>query len=131
MSPTRVLFMCPHAAGKSLLAATYFRAEAARMGLDVDVDVAGPDPDATNMPNVVAALEAQGFAISWNPRLVSELDTAAADQVISVGCDPATVPWTGVMREWDVPLLSEDFDGSMQAIHAHAQELAKELISSP
>ncbi|MGI8658830.1 MAG: hypothetical protein ACR2K4_08735 [Candidatus Limnocylindria bacterium] len=32
---TTVLFLCPHAAGKSLLAATYFRAAAVRSGLDV------------------------------------------------------------------------------------------------
>lgn len=130
MSPTRVLFMCPHAAGKSLFAATYFRAAAARVGLDAEIDVAGPDPDAANMPNVVAALEAQGFEIGWNPRRVLPGDTAVADHVISVGCDPATIPASTSMHEWDVPMLSEDFDGSMRAIHARAEALAVDLVSA-
>lgn len=121
---TRVLFLCPHSAGKSLLAATYFRAAAARHGIDVAIDVAGPDPDETNMSNVVTALEQQGHAISWTPRLVTGADTDAADLVISVGCELESLPTSGPVTEWDVPMLSEDFAGSVQAIHAAAEQMA-------
>ncbi|HUG85674.1 MAG TPA: hypothetical protein VMM13_14005, partial [Euzebya sp.] len=72
---TRVLFMCPHAAGKSLLAATYVRAAARRAALDVTIAVAGPDPDAHNMPGVVAALRSQGYTIDWHPRRITPDDT--------------------------------------------------------
>lgn len=121
---TRVLFICPHAAGKSLLAATYFRAAAARHGLDVDLDVAGPDPDAVNMPTVTAALDAQGHAIGWTPRLVTEADTAGADVIVSVGCDRSAIPTDGPVTEWDVPMLSDDFNGAVQAIHTAAEAMA-------
>lgn len=124
---TRVLFLCPHSAGKSLAAATYFRAAAIRSGLEVELDVAGPDPDADNMASVTEALRAQGYTIDWNPRLVTAADTEAADLVISVGCEPGTIPTEGAVIEWHVPMLSEDFDGSMGAIHREAEALAADL----
>ncbi len=122
-----VLFLCPHSAGKSLMAATYFKAAAARIGLDVAVDVAGPDPDAENMPNVVDALTAQGYAIGWEPKLVSSADTETADLIVSIGCDLPSIPATKPILEWDVPMLSEDFNGAMTAIHANAEAFAAEL----
>lgn len=124
---TNVLFLCPHAAGKSLLAATYFRAAAGRAGLDVVIDVAGPHPDAENIPNVAAALERQGYAISWNPKLVSALDTATADVIVSIGCVHDDLPTTMPIREWEVPMLSDDFDAAVRAIHERSEELAAEL----
>lgn len=124
---TNVLFICPHAAGKSLLAATYFRAAAARRGLDVSIDLAGPDPDAVNMANVQASLEAQGFVIGWNPRLIDASDTDAADLIVSVGCPRSVIPGEHDVRMWEVPQLSDNFAGSVSAIHAHAEALAAEL----
>lgn len=129
MSPTRVLFMCPHAAGKSLLAATYFRAAAGRRGLDVEVAVAGPEPDPVNMTNVVAALEKQGFTIGWQPKLVTSEDTAAADVIVSVGCDRSAIPTSDPLTEWEVPQLSEDFASSMEQIHGRAEGLAADLAA--
>ncbi|MEM9132827.1 MAG: hypothetical protein AAF962_06280 [Actinomycetota bacterium] len=124
---TNVLFLCPHSAGKSLAAATYLRSAAARAGIDVDIAVAGTDPDAVNMPTVVDALSAQGFRIDWQPRLVTEADTAAADHVVSIGCDHDAVPTTSPIVEWDVPLISIDLLGSLDAIHHRCEELATRL----
>jgi hypothetical protein len=84
---TNVLFSCPHAAGKSLVAATYFRAAAARRELDVQIAVAGLDPDPQNMPNVVAALEAQGYGIGWSPKLI---DGGTRPPPISASASAAT-----------------------------------------
>lgn len=127
---TNVLFLCPHAAGKSLLAATYFRAAAARAGLDVRISVAGPEPDSYNMTNVQDALESQGHTIDWVPKLVGRDDTETADLLISVGCDHDTIPTTKAITEWDVPMLSNDFPASMRAIHAHAEALADDLVDA-
>lgn len=124
---TRVLFLCPHSAGKSLLAATYFRAAAARVGLDVTIDVAGPEPDDLNMASVETALESQGFRIDWQPKLVAESDIAAADIVVSIGCVHASIPGAPDVTEWDVPTLSDDFAGSVDAIHSRAEALATSL----
>ena len=127
---TKVLFMCPHSAGKSLAAATYFRAAAARLDLDVSIDVAGPEPDAVNMAPVEAELQREGFTIGWNPKLVTAADVDNADVLISIGCDPAALPTTPAtveLAEWDTPFISEDLFGSLQAIHQHAEALAHQL----
>lgn len=129
MTTTTVLFLCPHAAGKSLLAATYFRAAATRRGLDVNIEVAGPEPDPVNMPRVTAALESQGYTIDWQPRPVAPPDVESADIVVSIGCDHSTIPAGRPITEWEVPLLSEDFAGSMEGIHHNAEALALRLLS--
>lgn len=123
---TSVLFLCPHSAGKSVLAATYFRAAAARLGIDAVAAVAGTDPDEGVMPNVRTAIEAQGFSVTDAPRKVSPTDVERADIVISIGCDHGDVP-AGTLVEWDVPLLSDDLHASMNAIHHHAETLAASL----
>lgn len=124
---TNVLFMCPHSAGKSLAAATYFRAAAARTGLDVSIAIAGPDPDEVNMPNVAAELEAEGYTIGWNPKLVANADTEKADILISIGCDHDAIPTDAEIVEWDAPMISENLLASLQVIHQHAEGLAAEL----
>jgi len=126
---TNVLFMCPHSAGKSLAAATYFRAAAARAGLEVDIAIAGTDPDEVNMPTVTSALSAQGFTIDWNPRLVSAEDTERADIIVSVGCDPTQIPTDQEIVEWHVPMLSDDLPESLRSIHDRAEEMATQLMS--
>ena len=126
-SQTKVLFMCPHAAGKSLFAATYFRAAAARLGIDAVAAVAGPEPDAHNMTNVAKAIEDQGFSIGFHPKLVDATDAEDADILISIGCDVGSIPTNKTIEAWDVPLLSEDFEGAMLAIHGHAEDLAASL----
>lgn len=125
---THVLFLCPHSAGKSVFAATFFRAAAARLGVDAVADVAGTDPDDAVMPNVRAAIEAQGFEITDLPKAVSRADVERADIVVSIGCDHRYVPAESIV-EWDVPMLSDDFTASMNAIHDHAEALATSLQS--
>jgi protein-tyrosine-phosphatase len=126
-----VLFLCPHAAGKSVLAATYFSAAAARIGLDATADVAGPEPEPDLGPRTREALHDQGFIERWRPRLVSEHDTAHADAIISIGCDRSAIPTQRTVVEWDVPLLTDDFPGAMAAIHDLAESLARDLAHDP
>lgn len=126
---TNVLFMCPHSAGKSLAAATYFRAAAARSGLDVSISIAGTDPDEVNMPNVVAALADQGHTIRWSPTLVTAQHTEAADLLVSVGCDHELIPTDQPITDWQVPMISEDLLASLRAIHEKAEALALQLGS--
>lgn len=126
---TRVLFACPHSAGKSLAAATYFRSAAFRAGLDVEIAVAGPEPDEVNMPTVADALLSEGYRIDWRPQLISALDTAQATHVISIGCDHDSIPTDGDIIEWDVPLISQDLLGSLREIHDHCEALAQRLAT--
>jgi len=125
----KILFLCPHSAGKSLAAATYFQAAAARVGLDVSIEVAGPEPDEVNMPGVEAELTKQGYTIGWQPRLVTSKDADSAELIISIGCDLSSLPTNTDITEWNVPLISEDLLGSLQAIQDHANSLANELTA--
>lgn len=127
---TEVLFMCPHAAGKSIIAATYFQEAAQRRGLDVLVRIAGTDPDDEVMPNVREALEREGLVVDAHPSAVSEGHAAAADVIISIGCDHAEIPTNKPITEWDVPMLSDDLPGSMAAIRSRVDDLIKVLAAT-
>jgi len=83
-----VLFLCPHNAAKSLLAAAYFDRLAGERGLPFSADSAGTEPAEGPAPAVVAALHAEGVDVSgYRPRHVEPRDLASAYRVISMGCD--------------------------------------------
>ncbi len=128
---TTILFMCPHSAGKSLAAATYFRSAAFRAELNVEIEVAGPEPDEVNMPTVTEALTAEGYRIDWKPRMVTAEDTIRADHLISIGCSHESIPTRRPIVEWDAPLISQDLMGSLRAIHDHCEALARNLAAKP
>lgn len=105
--PPTVLFMCPHGAAKSVLASAYFKRVAKEHGLNVHLDSAGTEPDATVSPAVAAHLKGHGYSIPIaKPRKVAPEEFAAADVVISIGCDLAALPLPrGRLVRWDeVPL---------------------------
>jgi protein-tyrosine-phosphatase len=125
---TSVLFMCPHGAAKSVLAAAYFIKQAKRRGLDVHVRSVGTEPDPVVAPAVAAHLRAHGYDVPVaKPQLVSAEDLAAADIVVSLGCDLAGRAVRGEVRRWDVPSPSADFAGTDAAIKKHVKELVDEL----
>ncbi len=83
-----VLFICPHGAAKSVIAANYLRHAAARRGIALDAVAVGTDPDAAVPPAVVAALDAEGIDVSAHrPRRVTPMDFAAAHRVVTIGAE--------------------------------------------
>jgi arsenate reductase len=128
---TRVLFMCPHGAGKSVLAAAYFERLAKERGLDVRVDAVGTEPDPAVAPVVVGHLEKQGYRVPIRtPRSVTSDDWQGADVVISMGCDLKGRPAPrGALRTWDdVPGPGENLAGADEAIRRHVLALVDELV---
>lgn len=128
---TAVLFMCPHAAAKSVLASAYFQRLARQRGLNVRVWSAGTDPDPVIAPAVAAHLGRNGYPVpTAAPRKVTEQDLASADLVISIGCDLSGLPQPrGALRQWDeVPALSENFARADEAIRKRVVELVDELV---
>jgi arsenate reductase len=129
-SPT-VLFMCPHGAAKSVLASAYFQRAAKERGLNVHVLSAGTDPDAQVSPKVAAHLRSNGYDVPVDkPRRVTAEDMAAADVVVSLGCDLRDMPpRPGTLLTWDdVPAPSEDFAGADQKIRERVTRLVDDLI---
>jgi arsenate reductase len=131
--PPTILFMCPHGAAKSVLASAYFQRRAKERGLNVHVESAGTEPDATVSPAVAAHLKAQGYSIPIaKPRKVAAAEFAAADVVISIGCDLAALPQPGgqLVRWDDVPALSDGFAAADEAIRTRVNDLVEELVRS-
>lgn len=125
-----ILFLCPHAAAKSVLAMTYFTDLAGKAGLDITVRNAGTEPDPILNPAVGGYLLAEGFDLfGFVPGLLTAEHFNAADMVVSIGCIEAEqVPAGKAFRDWsDVPMLSDDFKLARDKIHAHVVELVNEL----
>ena len=128
-----VLFMCPHGAAKSVLASAYFRRLAEERGLKVRVVSRGTDPDPRVAPVVAAHLEKQGHTVPAEaPRRASADDLAAADVVVSLGCDLSGLPAPrGRLVRWDdVPPPDKDFAAADAAIKAHVAAFVDELAAA-
>lgn len=129
-----VLFLCPHAAAKSLLASALFARGAQARGLAFAAACAGTEPDAGPMPEVVALLAAEGIDVSAHrPRRVTPAQLAAASRVITLGCDVGALLPPGVTVEaWhDVPLPSRDLPGARRVIGGRVAALLDELCAAP
>jgi arsenate reductase (thioredoxin) len=133
MGPTRtILFLCPHNAAKSVLAAAYFDQLARERGLDCQAASAGTSPDAVPSPAVVAMLREEGIDVAGHrPRRVTAEDLASAHRVISLGCDPDDLEDGNARLDcWDdVPPASQDLGASRAAIKRHLDLLVNELAS--
>lgn len=127
-----ILFLCRHAAAKSVAARALFDDAASRFGLDVDTGNAGTEPDDAIDPVVEARL-AQGQAHRpEQPRAVTEHDLAQADIIINIGCDIERLPVDGSdlpkkVVDWVLPDFSDDPDAAFDAVKLKATELASSL----
>jgi arsenate reductase len=127
-----ILFLCPHNAAKSLLAAAYFDQLARDRGLACRAASAGTSPDAAPSPAVVAMLRDEGIDVAdYRPRSVTSQDLISAERVISLGCDLDDLDG-GCARvdHWDdVPPASQDLSAARAAIKRHLDELVNELAA--
>jgi arsenate reductase len=131
-SARTILFLCPHNAAKSVLAAAYFDTMAVERGLPFRADSAGTEPDEQPSPAVVAALRADGIDVAdHRPRCVTAEDLASAYRVISLGCDVDSLVSSGVrVDRWDdVPPASRDLAASREAIRSNLDALCDQLAA--
>jgi arsenate reductase (thioredoxin) len=121
-----ILFLCPHNAAKSVIAAAYCEQLAAERGLILRATSAGTDPDPGISPGVAAALFAEGIDVrAHRPRRVTAEELAGASRVVSLGCDLGDIAPPGlVVEHWDdVPSPSADLTGARAVIAAHVRRL--------
>lgn len=122
MTEKTVLFMCPHGAAKSVLAAAYFRKMTAERGVDWHIEFAGTEPDEDLSANVVALLRAEGLAVpDERPHRVTAEELARADWIVSMGCDLSglEVGETAVLQWDDVTPPSEGVVAAKAMIVEH------------
>ena len=130
MSDETILFVCPHGAAKSVLAAAAFARLAAARGLLLRVICAGPDPDPALAPAVVALLAREGLALPVAaPQLVTHAMLADAQRVISLGCTRTELPHLPAQWEqWDdVPPPSQGVELAWAVIQRHVGQLVATL----
>jgi len=126
----RIIFVCPHGAAKSVLAAAYCQQLAEQWSVPLHATSAGTEPDAEVAPTIVALLRAEGIDVAdqrpW--RLTSE-ELAMARRIISLGCDLGQLARPGMLIEhWDdVPPPSQDLLGARDRIRDHVEQLVLAL----
>ena len=127
------LFLCPHNAAKSVLAAAYFNQLAQRDDLPFLADSAGTEPETAVSPVVCAMLAYDGIDVSsYIPRQVTRQDMQTSAYIITMGCDAEDL---GVAPEriivWsDVPPVSQQPEQARAVIRAHVERLIAELRTS-
>lgn len=121
-----LLFICPHGAAKSVIAAAYFRREAARHGVRIAADSVGIEPDAFVPPAVVEALRDEGIDVAgYRPRRATREELAAAGHIVALGCDldGLIAPGMAIERWDDLPPVSDDVDVARAAIRSRVMML--------
>ena len=126
-----LLFLCPHSAAKSVMAASLVNQHATAGGVELAARFAGFDPDAAVWPSVVALLDAHDLPLpAREPRRVTLDDIAWSDRVISLGCEPVDLDGLDVgshatsLEVWDdVPLASENIERCFAAIATRVDRL--------
>jgi arsenate reductase (thioredoxin) len=125
----KILFLCPHNAAKSVLAAAYAKKLAAQREFTIIVDTAGTEPSEQVSPLVVEFLKHQDMRFSTIPRKVKREDIAAATHIISMGCELNDLPLQGeTVEQWDdVIPVSQNLEASWQQIKSKVQNLLESL----
>jgi protein-tyrosine-phosphatase len=129
----QVLFLCPHNAAKSVLAAAYFNQLAQRDGLPFLAVSAGTEPEAAVSPAVRALLAYDGIDVSsYVPRHVTKEDMQMSAYIISMECDvdDLDVAPERVIAWSDVPPVSQRPEQARAVIRAHVERLIAELRTS-
>ena len=128
MSST-ILFLCPHHAAKSVIAAAYFNRLAQQNGLSWVADSAGTEPDDAVSPLVVKLLQQENIDVSQHqPRHVTDDELQNAARIISMGCTAEELRVSPArIEQWNIPAVSQNPKEASEAILAHVKGLVSEL----
>jgi arsenate reductase (thioredoxin) len=122
----QIVFVCPHGAAKSVIAAAYCQQLADRQNVSLCATAAGTEPDVEVSPMAVALLRAEGIdVVGYRPRRVTLEELATAHRIIALGCDLGELERPGmVIERWDdVPPPSQDVLGARDRIRDHVEQL--------
>lgn len=125
-----ILFLCPHSAAKSVLAAAYFDGYAQEHGLTWAADFAGTEPDARVSPAVVEMLRNEGIDVSgYQPRRVTPEDLTGARLIVLLGCslEGFDVPLERLITWDDIPAPSANLSGARDAIRSRVETFVNQL----
>ena len=128
-SPSRVLFVCVHNAGRSQMAAGFLREFA---GDRVTVLSAGSVPADQINPTAVAAMAEVGIDIAaQQPKVLTTEAVQDSDVVITMGCGDACPFFPGKRYEdWKLDDPAGQGIESVRAIRDDIRDRVRELIAS-
>nr|SBO96347.1 hypothetical protein BN4615_P5863 [Nonomuraea gerenzanensis] len=116
-----VLFVCPHGAGKSRIAAAWFAGAAPEGWTATTAGLAPQQQVSVHAPRLLAGTAVEDLLDLELPRPLSAIPDA--ELVVAIDCRPGAVPGA---TEWR--LQHEAFDEHMNAeLKERAQRLAREL----
>jgi protein-tyrosine-phosphatase len=132
-SERRVLFVCTHNAGRSIVAAALLNA---RQPPGVQADSAGTDPSDALNPTVVTALGERGISLTGvAPKPITTDLLATADLIITMSRNatgPTLPPGAARNQHWQLGFPDDDLaamrsfcdqvDQRVQALLAHLQQ---------
>lgn len=120
-----VLFLCPHGAAKSVIAAAMLNELARRRHLGITASSAGTEPDDEINPVAVETLMTRQLPMPDAPQLVTKHHIERADIVVSLGCAIDKLPTRpGRWVDWsDAPAASEDIDGLCEMLTNRLESL--------
>lgn len=129
----KVLFLCPHAAAKSVIAKAYFNQITTQLNLPFIADSAGTEPDEVVSLTVVSLLAEEGIDVSSHiPRHVTPDDLHTATRIVSMGCTAQELDIDAEQLEsWaDVPPVSQEPVNARDIIRSHVEQLIHDLQQS-
>jgi arsenate reductase len=126
----RVLFVCTHNAGRSIVAAALLNA---RQPSGVRADSAGTDPADSLNPTVVKVLAERGISLAGvNPKPITAELLAAADLVVTMSRHSSgpTLPHASTQQQhWQLDFPGDDRD-AMRAFCDQVDEQVQALLAS-
>ena len=124
-----ILFLCPHHAAKSVIAAAYFNRLVQQKGLSWIAVSAGTEPDETVSPVVVEMLKNENIDVSQHqPRRVTTDELQSAARIVSMGCTAEELNVSAEhLEQWSIPAVSQNPQAAREAILSHIEALAAEL----
>jgi NADPH-dependent 2,4-dienoyl-CoA reductase/sulfur reductase-like enzyme/protein-tyrosine-phosphatase len=126
----RVLFVCTHNAGRSIVAAALLNA---RQPSGVRADSAGTDPADSLNPTVVKVLAERGISLAGvNPKPITAELLAAADLVVTMSRHSSgpTLPHASTQQQhWQLDFPGDDLD-AMRAFCDQVDEQVQALLAS-
>src|SRR5215207_8129081 len=124
-----IIFVCEHAAAKSIIAASYFNKMAREKNLSFTAIARGTDPDGELSPQTVAGLREDGLTPTESIPTRLTLDDLEFAQWIVSFCElPEEYYQKTIVEQWDgVPAVSEGYRKARDAIVEHLKTLMNHL----
>ena len=124
-----VLFVCPHGAAKSVVAAALFREAVRVRGLDFEAGTAGLDPDPEVPAAVRDGLRRVGLdAPTAPPMRLDDSHLRSAARIVTIECEIDSAPAAAPIEQWrGVPAVSDGFDAALADLRSRVDDLVSRL----